>query len=429
MTNRKPFYRSRLWKGVVLFGVMSLAMCGLWFYADLYCWFPQPVVSSLAPFTQQMIDAGTASRLDMKMMMSGMSGSYRSAAAFSPDDQFLVSLGEAYLGLSDDIGGGDDTSNCNVTWIVKVSELETRPRVMVNHARLVLTYPSFASDVDFNRSGTVMALNDFRGQIIEVATGRELAQLRGEEIDLRGTTVLFSPDDRWIFSTSSSGELLVWNAATFQLKAVLGSHNDQLTDVGFSDSLVTASHEGTARVWDIDKGESRVLHEAAEDRYLKLAVAPNGDIALSGWDHGVVIDGLTGVEVMQLTSGMAHFSPDGRYIMSYYLGELHIWDMATLRLLSAVDVGGDVRIQAVTFDPTSHLIVAGLEDGRFQIYTVTGELLATYQAVADGAITDVTFNQRGTLLVVSWQSNGHPDSFHRDYQLKMRSGVQLWGVQ
>ena len=75
----------------------------------------------------------------------------------------------------------------------------------------------------------------------------------------------FSPDDRWVVSASADGTARVWDARTGVVAAVLrhraDSPNDDLEWINaaaFDDSgkrIVTAGEDGTARIWDRDTGK------------------------------------------------------------------------------------------------------------------------------------------------------------------------------
>jgi hypothetical protein len=137
---------------------------------------------------------------------------------------------------------------------------------------------------------------------------------------------MFSPDGKLVVTASSDGTARLWDAQTGEELRVLLGHSDLVVDAAFSSDgkrIVTASVDGTARIWDTNSGQ--VLH------ILKghTAEVTNGEfspdnkyVATSSRDDTVRLwDADTGSELVQLL-GHTHdvvtvnFSPDGRHVVS-----------------------------------------------------------------------------------------------------------------
>ena len=99
----------------------------------------------------------------------------------------------------------------------------------------------------------------------DAATGKELATLTGHWALVNSAA--FSPAGTWIVTASVDGTARVWDvsttlntgAATGKELATLIGHTDMVTSAAFSPDgtrLVTASDDKTARVWDTATGKA-----------------------------------------------------------------------------------------------------------------------------------------------------------------------------
>ena len=113
-----------------------------------------------------------------------------------------------------------------------------------------------ASSVAFSPDGSRIVSGSTNGtlRVWDVATGEELAELKGHEMYV--TSVAFSPDGSRIVS-SGDNTVRVWDAATGEELAVLEGHGMYLTSVAFSPDgsrIVSGSTGGTVFVWDTSSG-------------------------------------------------------------------------------------------------------------------------------------------------------------------------------
>ena len=112
-------------------------------------------------------------------------------------------------------------------------------------------------------------------RVWSTSDGRALGELRGHSDAV--SNAVFSRDGRRIATASHDGTARIWDAATLQSTAVLSGHAGHLNRVAFiGDRVVTAGDDATVRVWDAASGrEQRALSEHSGAVY-GLDVSPDG---------------------------------------------------------------------------------------------------------------------------------------------------------
>lgn len=209
----------------------------------------------------------------------------------------------------------------------------------------------------------------------------QAVQIKGiEGADING--VEFSPDGKRIVTASDDGTARVWDSATGVLRLTLRGHTNWLWQGSFSPDgarIVTASRDLTARIWDAKTGapvrtltghlasvlDARYLKSGKEiatasaDKTVKVWDAETGEVLRSFEGHNARVNGLS-------------VSADGRRIASVDSGGgVRIWSAATGELVAAFDVPGE-NWQDVSFDRTGTRIAAAGEDGQAFVWDVGG---------------------------------------------------------
>ena len=138
-------------------------------------------------------------------------------------------------------------------------------------------------------------------------------------------TVDFSPDGTLLAIGGDSGTVLIRRYPSLDLVRTLRGHTQSLTRAGFSPDgtrLVTASLDGSARVWDVSTGKALHVFRGPYPRgVLAAAFSPDGRVvAVGSRDHHVdVWDAVTGAKLGSLPDqpgGMwaVVFAPRARWL-------------------------------------------------------------------------------------------------------------------
>ena len=195
-------------------------------------------------------------------------------------------------------------------------------------------------------------------------------------------TVLIAGGDG--FSNASSGHILVWDALTGQARIPLLKHDSFVEAANFSPDgrmIVSASRDGTARIWSVDSGAT--LHTLEHDSVVTDAVfdRTGASVATTAADFGVRIwETATGKlvgSVMRLegTALLVRFSPDGASLLTIgrapdgETGVMRLWDVASHRAKAAPVSLGNISYQhvAAAFSPDGQFIIASEGGDRYRV--------------------------------------------------------------
>jgi len=105
-------------------------------------------------------------------------------------------------------------------------------------------YGTASFSPDGTRIVTIQQHADFRSNVWSTTSGKLLGTIFGQ--------AAFSPRGRYIVSAHWNNNVFVWDASTLQQLTTLEGHSNFVRSAAFSsdgERFVTASDDGTARVW------------------------------------------------------------------------------------------------------------------------------------------------------------------------------------
>jgi WD40 repeat protein len=276
------------------------------------------------------------------------------------------------------------------------------------------------TDAAFSPDGRIAATAGDRGDVQVWDVARPDTPIQTLTVSGEVSRIQFNPAGDWLL-VRAGGRVMMCPLGS-ELPNVVLPHAQAVTDATWIDhgrSVMTASADGTARVWDA--ATATVTWSVTHSGVTSVAAGPNGNRLATGaadgsvrvWNRAtrkVVTDvtasgpvrlvafgpaggrllavGGLAVDLWDVPSADRHvtlnhaeevtdaaFSPDGNRVATSSLDDTaRVWNAATGRPVTVpLKHGSDVF--CVAFDPTGHRIITGGDDNNARIWDVeTGEL-------------------------------------------------------
>jgi WD40 repeat protein len=270
----------------------------------------------------------------------------------------------------------------------------------------------------------------------DVTSGELVKRLQMENV--RPVSVAFSADQQRIAATSDS-EIAVWDWETERRRSahVVG-HNAVATSVRFTlddSKMVTASDDGTARVWESETGKP--LGVLRHEHWVRgLAVSQNGRwVATSSLDDSVAVWNCDSLKrVRSLPSHGKHgghrvvaFSPDTSRLASWGDdGVLRIWDLETGRPLKQQPIrpgglllwdeeDGLSRMDHCAMAPDASKLLVGTQGNTYLFDTRSGAEVKTI--LGEHSVKAACFSADATQLLIARELQVPPKAAPPDAQI------------
>jgi WD40 repeat protein len=225
----------------------------------------------------------------------------------------------------------------------------------------------FVSLIDFNHAGDRIALS--RGHIpplrlLDAMTGEVLAE---RQIDDGASGISFAPNDQSIAVTGNWRNVFLLDGRTFEITARLTGHQDRVTDEAWNadgSRLITASNDGTVRIWDTEMLGRSTVHAVTLDLDEDRRAATTDENSLENFvavtpdDQHVIVAGdriqrlpLEDPDILRGHESFVYFlafSPDGSRLASagFREREFRVWDTHEARELHRLPApGGGAYLQ------------------------------------------------------------------------------------
>jgi WD40 repeat protein len=238
------------------------------------------------------------------------------------------------------------------------------------------------SNPKFSNGHTEAAINVFQ----EVrAADAQISVLSGHSDFVRSAG--YSPDGTRIVTASDDGTARIWNSRTGAELAVLAGHTNRVGSAAYSPDgryLVTASSDKTARIWDARTGAPLAVLSGHTDALYSAAYSPDGTriVTASNDKTARIWDARAGAQLAVLSGHddrvqSAAFSPDGtRIVTASWDKTARIWDARTGAPLAVLSGHGNL-VYSAAYSPDGLRVVTASWDKTARIWDArTGAQLA-----------------------------------------------------
>ncbi|KAF8430200.1 WD40-repeat-containing domain protein [Tirmania nivea] len=193
--------------------------------------------------------------------------------------------------------------------------------------------------------------------------------------------VTFSPDNRYIISSSQDSTVRLWSLDTFTGLVLYKGHDRPIWDVKFGPFghyFATASHDHTARLWSTDHIYPLRIFAGHLSDVDTLAWHPNSAYLATGSSDKTVRlwDVQRGASVRLFNGHTAPvtalaFSPDGRTLASAADdATINLWDIGSGKKLKSMRGHGKTSIYGLDFSVEGAVLVSGGADNTVRVWDV-----------------------------------------------------------
>jgi WD40 repeat protein/beta-lactamase regulating signal transducer with metallopeptidase domain len=238
--------------------------------------------------------------------------------------------------------------------------------------------------------------------------------------------VVISPDGRTLAAAEvaydSPGHIVLWDAATRQVRATLHGHERGVASLAFSpdgSTLASSSWDLTIRLWDAKTGNPKGEF-ATTEAVARLAFSPDGKTLASGGEDKVLTlwDVDSGSELARIDGFQGPifalaFSPDGRRIATGggrdgrkgAFGEAKVFDAQTHEVLADL-AGHSSSLRALAFSMDGSTLATGGVDSTVRLWDVEAGKARLVLGGFPDCIRALGFSPDGRALAVAGRGNG-----------------------
>ncbi len=198
----------------------------------------------------------------------------------------------------------------------------------------------------------------------------------------------FGPGGRRVVTASENGTARLWDISVERPTAlVLEGHTDRVKSAAFSPDgrlIMTASDDGTARLWNVSGERPTTSFDLRghQGGITSAAFSPDGRrVVTTSYDGRVGLWNIRGdrppaivLERQKDVIRSAAFSSDGgRVVTASDDGTARVWDITGERPTELVLAGHTKAVVHAVFSPDGRRVVTASDDGTARLWDITGE--------------------------------------------------------
>jgi WD40 repeat protein/nucleoside phosphorylase/uncharacterized protein YjbI with pentapeptide repeats len=218
----------------------------------------------------------------------------------------------------------------------------------------------------------------------------------------------FFPNSQQLVSASGDGTLRIWNIFAGECVRVLHGHVGSVLGCAVSDDggwIASSGADRTIRIWSVKSGEIARVLKGHEDCVSSCAFAGNSKlVASASWDKTVRIWDAASGECLHILRGhdgrvnSCAFSPDGRYLASASSDAcICIWDPVSGKSLRVLR-GHKTYVNCVAFSPDGRWLVSAAYDRSLRIWSVADGKCVRVLRGHENEVSSCTFSPSGRRL-------------------------------
>jgi WD40 repeat protein len=275
----------------------------------------------------------------------------------------------------------------------------------IRHEQEPITTAAFSPD---GRLLAVGSIWDSSARLWDYAEGKPVGPLLSHNDALR--TVAFSPDGKWLLTSSDDRTARLWDTATGRQVGMPFQHPERVNAASFSPDgrrIITACDDATARVWDVAAGATGAV-PLTPDAVASAAFSADGrrlttasiDGTVRVWESATRRSVAAPRRYAADVVGVA-FSQDAREAVTVTSkGAVRIWNARTGQATSA-SLPHEARVSTVDVSSDRRRILTASADNTARVWdATTGRVIAKLQGHS-AAVTSAAFSPDGRLVVTA----------------------------
>jgi WD40 repeat protein len=221
----------------------------------------------------------------------------------------------------------------------------------------------------------------------------------------------FSPDDKTVITASDDGTARLWSAADGRLLATLEGHKGPVRHATFSPdgkTIVTAGSDGIARLWSTADGRLLATLEGHTGAVVHASFSSDGKtVVTASYDYTARLWNAADGRLLATLEGhtefvvQVSFSPDDKTVVTTSSDSTaRLWNAADGRPLATLE-GHTGTVTKASFSPDDKTVVTASADGTARLWTAAGgRLIATLEGLTSG-IVHAAFSPGGRTVMTA----------------------------